>query len=81
MTRGSWPAEVTIGYLARRAGMSRDQMRRRLRRIPALAHVFEPNRWTRITLADIKAMDPRLYESIQLRSEHGAPDTEEEEAA
>lgn len=65
----SWPARFTVGYLAKRAGMSRHEMLRLVKEIPGLAKLVRPRRWTKISLVDLQACAPTLFDSIRLRHE------------
>lgn len=86
-----WPARFTIGYLASRAGMTRRQMKAQLLRTAYFARLMEEHRkrkksgkryeWFWITLADLRRMDERLYESVQLREAMIDEQEEQEEEA
>lgn len=72
-----WPSEFTLGYLAKRAGMTTQQVRRLIKRIPALATLVKPDKWTKISLDDIQRAAPGLFRSIQIRDETWPEEAEE----
>lgn len=74
-----WPLDFSIAHLARRAGISRQAMNRRLREIPAMNELLDNAKGRpRLSLADLKAMAPKVFESLALREMMGDVNSDEE---
>jgi hypothetical protein len=66
----AWPGQFSMAYVARRAGISKWALPRRWKDSPRLTAWLESRDaegYTKLTLADLVEIDPKLYESITLQ--------------